>query len=243
MTSSPHASSEPYSYVGQELDLFARAANWKAYFGATLAPFIRGDVLEVGAGIGQTTRHLCDGRQRSWTCLEPDPALAHRLMRDESVRALRPTPSVRVGTTGSLGADPRYDAILYIDVLEHIEHDREELERAAALLAPNGALIVLSPAFPFLFSDFDRSVGHFRRYTARSLAAVMPARLRRVRLHYLDSVGFLASLANRALLRQSMPTAAQIGLWDGWMVPVSRLVDPLFSRLFGRSVIAVYERR
>jgi SAM-dependent methyltransferase len=242
MTSSLPVPSASYSYVGQELDLFARAANWKAYFGSRLAPFIRGDVLEVGAGIGQTTRHLLDGRQKSWTCLEPDPALADRLERNADVRSLSPRPSIRVGTTASLGSDTRFDTILYIDVLEHIEHDREELERAASLLAPKGALIVLSPAFNFLFSDFDRSVGHYRRYTASSLAAVMPGALRPRELHYLDSVGFLASLANRALLRQSLPTAGQIRLWDGRMIPVSRVVDPLFRRWFGRSVIGIYER-
>jgi SAM-dependent methyltransferase len=242
MTLSPPAPSAPYSYVGQELDLFARAANWKSYFGSVLAPFIRGHVLEVGAGIGQTTRHLCDGRQRSWTCLEPDPALAERLERDTDVRSLTPRPVVRVGTTASMVETSRFDAILYIDVLEHIEKDSEELERASALLAPKGALIVLSPAFEFLFSDFDRSVGHFRRYTARSLAAVMPPAIERRRLHYLDSVGFLASLANRALLRQAMPSAGQVALWDRVMVPLSRVVDPLVGRRFGRSVIGVYER-
>ena len=242
MTSAPRAPNASYSYVGQELDLFARAANWKAYFGSALAPYIRGDVLEVGAGIGQTTRHLCNGRQRSWTCLEPDAALADRLAADPDIGSLEPRPVVRVGTTESLGAATQYDAILYIDVLEHIEHDRAELERASGLLARGGALVVLSPAFGFLFSDFDRSVGHYRRYTTASLAAAMPPELRRRRLFYLDSIGFLASLANRMLLRQSMPSAGQIGFWDGRMVPLSRFADPLVGRRFGRSVIGIYER-
>ena len=242
MTSLPHAPNASYSYIGQELDLFARAVRWKAYFHATLAPYIRGDVLEVGAGIGQTTRYLCDGRQGSWTCLEPDPVLADRLAGDSAVHALVPTPCVTVGTTATMTTQTGFDAILYIDVLEHIEHDREELARASELLAPGGSLIVLSPAFNFLFSEFDRSVGHFRRYTARSLAAVMPPWLRRRKLHYLDSIGFLASLANRALLRQSMPTSGQIALWDGRMVPISRALDPLVGHRFGRSVVAVYDR-
>jgi len=72
--------------------------------------------------------------------------------------------------------------------------------------------------------------------------AVMPASLRKVRLGYLDSVGFLASLANRALLRQSLPSRRQIATWDRMMIPVSRILDPLLARGFGRSVVAVYER-
>jgi SAM-dependent methyltransferase len=236
------AAQSGYEYVGEELDLFALAVNWKRYFRSELADVIRGDVLEVGAGIGETTRHLCDGRQRSWVCLEPDAALAARLAANVEVSELVPKPRVKVGTLTDLDASSQFDAILYIDVLEHIEHDARELDRAAILLSPGGSIVVLSPAFGFLFSEFDRAVGHFRRYTRRSLAAAFPRSLRRNRLHYLDGVGFLASLANRLLLHQSVPSRQQIECWDRRMVPVSRYVDPLVRALFGRSVVAVYQR-
>jgi SAM-dependent methyltransferase len=242
MSSSPGAPSLPYSYVGEELELFAGANNWKAYFASVLRDVIVGDVLEVGAGIGETTRRLLDGRQRSWLCLEPDPRLAATASQWAESASLSPKPEVKVGTTADFDPSPRFDAILYIDVLEHIEHDREEVARAAALLQPGGNLIVLSPAFQQLFSEFDRSVGHYRRYTRESLGAVMPSSLRRRTLRYLDCVGFLASLSNRLLLRQGLPTRSQIAVWDGMMIPVSRVIDPLFSRWFGRSVVAVYER-
>jgi protein-L-isoaspartate O-methyltransferase len=61
------------TYVGTELELFCDANNWKAYFRDLLAPYPGGDVLEVGAGVGATTRVLCDGLQTSWLALEPDP--------------------------------------------------------------------------------------------------------------------------------------------------------------------------
>lgn len=231
-----------YEYVGGELDLFARAVNWKRYFRSHIRPYIRGDVLEVGAGIGETTRHLCDGRQRSWRCLEPDAALAERLTVLLDRSSLVPKPKVEHTSLANLGGEARFDTILYIDVLEHIGSDTEELQRASARLNPGGAIIVVAPAFQFLFSDFDRSIGHYRRYTKRSLAAAFPASMRRLRLAYLDSVGFLASLANRVLLRQSLPTAAQIAFWDRVMIPVSRWLDPMFRRGFGRSVVAIYAK-
>ena len=242
MNSSPDALAHSYSYVGNELDLFATATNWKRYFRSAIADRLAGDVLEVGAGIGETTRHLLDGRQRSWLCLEPDERLATRLRAWAQSGDAAPRPAVQVGTSADVDTRSRFDAILYIDVLEHIENDRAEVERAAELLAPHGTLIVLSPAFQQLFSEFDRSVGHYRRYTRASLAAVMPASLRKVRLRYLDSVGFLASLSNRALLRQSLPSRRQIAMWDRLMIPASRVLDPLLARGFGRSVLAVYER-
>src|SRR5437899_12835777 len=68
-----------YAYVGGELDLFAAATNWKAYFRSHLEPYLGTEVLEVGAGLGGTTRILCRGRPRRWGRLEPDRALADRL--------------------------------------------------------------------------------------------------------------------------------------------------------------------
>ncbi len=242
MNSSQDALAYSYSYVGNELELFAEAVHWKRYFRSAIADRLVGDVLEVGAGIGETARHLLDGRQRSWLCLEPDERLGTRLRAWAEAGDAAPLPAVQIGTTADLDPRSRFDTILYIDVLEHIEDDRAEMARAAELLAPRGTLIVLSPAFQQLFSDFDRSVGHFRRYTRASLAEVMPPSLRQVRLRYLDSVGFLASLSNRALLRQALPTRRQIALWDRVMIPASRVLDPLLARGFGRSVLAVYER-
>lgn len=242
MNSSQDALAHSYSYVGNELELFAEAVNWKRYFRSAIADRLVGDVLEVGAGIGETTRHLLDGRQRSWRCLEPDERLATRLRAWAESNDVAPRPAVQIGTTADVNPRSRFDAILYIDVLEHIDDDRAEVARAADLLAPGGTLIVLSPAFQQLFSEFDRSVGHHRRYTRASLANVMPPSLRQVRLRYLDSVGFLASLSNRALLRQSLPTRRQIAVWDRVMIPASRVLDPLLARAFGRSVLAVYER-
>jgi SAM-dependent methyltransferase len=242
MNSLQDTPARPYSYVGSELELFADAVHWKRYFRSAFADRLVGDVLEVGAGIGETARHLIDGRQRSWLCLEPDGRLASRLRDWASSGSVTPQPNVQIGTTVDIDPQSRFDAILYIDVLEHIEDDRAEMQRAASLLSPHGTVIVLSPAFQQLFSEFDRSVGHYRRYTRSSLAAVMPPSLRKVQLKYFDSVGFMASLANRALLRQDLPTKQQIALWDRVMIPASRFIDPLLAHSFGRSVIAVYER-
>lgn len=232
-----------FSYSGTELDQAALAVNWKTYFASRLAPYIVGRVLEVGAGLGGTTVRLRDGRQTSWICLEPDPQLVTRL---ESTLAENPSPvptSVVKGDLSALRADQLFDCILYIDVLEHIEDDAGELVRAADHLAPGGALVVLCPAFPILFSQMDHALGHFRRYTKSTLAAVFPESLARRELFYLDSLGMIASLANRFLLRQNAPNEKQVKFWDGWIIPVSRRVlDRVVLHSIGRSVIAVYSR-
>lgn len=65
-----------HEYIGNELDLFAKATNWKNYYTKIIKPYLNGNVLEVGAGIGNATAVLCDGRENLWLCLELDATLA-----------------------------------------------------------------------------------------------------------------------------------------------------------------------
>jgi SAM-dependent methyltransferase len=227
-------SGNEFSYVGGELAIFAHAQHWKRYWRSKVSPHIRGDVLEVGAGIGANTELLRDG-EKSWTCLEPDGALAQELRSKTNARIVE-------GTLESLPPTEMFDSILYIDVLEHIADDSAELARAAVRLRTGGHIVVLSPAHPWLFSPFDKAIGHCRRYTRASLLALTPQALRVVKCFYLDAVGLFASLANRMLLKQSMPTLNQILTWDRLMVPTSRVVDPLMFYRFGKTVIAIWEK-
>jgi SAM-dependent methyltransferase len=231
-----------FTYAGQELEQARYATNWKAYFGSRLAKYIRGRVLEVGAGLGGTTIPLRTGSEREWVCIEPDASLAKELA---STLAANPSPvptRIVVGDIGTLDGGERFDCILYIDVLEHIEDDAGELARAAKLLAKGGSLVVLCPAFQVLFSAMDTALGHYRRYTARSLSAVFPTELRRREVFYLDSLGMVASLTNKFVLRQDTPGAGQVRFWDGFIIPISRVLDRLVAHAAGRSVIAVFSR-
>lgn len=146
------------------------------------------------------------------------------------------------GTLADLDEALTYRTILYIDVLEHIEDDRAEMQIAASRLAPGGYLVVLSPSFQFLYSEFDRQIGHWRRYTKATLEDAMPSSLVRAKLVYLDSVGMLLSLGNRLLLRAGQPSEAQIRLWDRRVVPVSRILDPLLGWRVGKTVVGVWRR-
>lgn len=229
-------------YQGSELSLFEQAVHWKGYYASVLQPHVRGDVLEVGAGLGGTTSFLATRDVVSWTCLEPDDALRAQI--DDKIRSgvLPATCKSAAGTLEQLPREQAFDTIVYIDVLEHIADDAAEVRAAASRLRPHGKLVILSPAHAWLFSPFDRAVGHHRRYTRTSLDQLRPAALEPVRNGYLDAVGMAASLANRMLLRSAHPTKQQVALWDRVMVPASRVVDPLLGFRLGKSVYAVWSR-
>jgi SAM-dependent methyltransferase len=232
---------EPYLYPGAELDLFAHARNWKRYWVSSL-PVLRGDVLEVGAGIASNTSLLIGPEIRNWYCLEPDRGLLDRLRERIAADPALARCHALGGTVADLDPAQRFDAVIYIDVLEHIEDDEQEVRAAAAHLAPGGRLVVLAPAHNWLYTEFDRAIGHCRRYSKASLARVTPPGTTLERLFYLDAAGLLASAANRLLLKQRMPNASQIRFWDGVLVPCSRIVDAITFHSIGKSVVAIWKR-
>ena len=247
MTSQPESPSptqRDHDRVHQQrmLEVFSDAPNWRKYFSRILAPYVSGDVLEVGAGLGSNTFGLAGLDRRSWTCLEPDANLAAETERslvdsDPSMKA-----SVLVGTIEDVPPSRRFDAIVYLDVLEHIEDDAGQLRAASEHLNPGGRIVVLSPAHQWLFSPFDEVLGHVRRYDRRSLQSIAPADLTCERMAYLDSLSLAVFGLNRLLLKQSMPKQGQVKLWDSILVPLSRALDPVLRYRVGKTILAVWKR-
>lgn len=231
-----------FDYSGTELDVFRHAVNWKRYWADAISAYVGSEVLDVGAGIGATAVNLRQHACRKWVELEPDARLAGRI---EQLRESGEIPAhfeVRNGSTSELPPDELFDTVLYIDVLEHIEDDRGELERAMGHLVPGGHVVVVSPAHNYLYTEFDRRIGHFRRYDRKGLLDITPAGSTVATCRYLDSVGMLASLANKLVLKSGSPNEAQIRLWDGAMVPASRALDKLLRYSLGKSIVCVYRR-
>jgi len=234
--------SEDRPYEGKELEVFAQARNWKAYWSGKIRPHLGKSVLEVGAGLGTNTPFLLGPEQEAWLCLEPDGALAARIPETLAGSPWRGKVKSRAGILRDLSANELFDTILYIDVLEHIDDDLGEMRAAAAHLMPKGKIVVLSPAQPWLFTEFDRALGHYRRYTSGSLRACTPAGATLVEIYALDSCGLLTSVANKLVLHQSMPSPKQIAFWDNCLVPVSRWTDPLIGFSLGKSLIGVWQK-
>jgi SAM-dependent methyltransferase len=196
------------STVGERtLEMFGETPRLNAWLVSRLAPHIRGDVLEIGSGIGSLSR-LIVGLAETVVLSDLNPrylaTLANTFAGDPRVLVapydLDAAPSAEI-------LNRRFDAIVAVNVIEHIGDDRALVGRLVPLLKPGGKLVVYVPACPFAFGALDRALGHQRRYTPATLTALLQgAGLVCERPAYMNFFGLLGWLASgRLLRRQSLP--------------------------------------
>lgn len=226
-------------YTSDDLNLFKYAINWKTYFSNKIGGYISGDVLEVGPGIGSNTSFLFKKAHKvnSWTLVEPEINFIRSL--EETSNLLNCETNVINSTIDEI--NKAFDTIIYIDVLEHISDTIKEINNIKSKLKPNGHLIVLVPAYNFLFSEFDKAVGHQKRYN-KGLLKSETIGLEQIDLYYLDSIGLFASIANKYFLKKAFPSKANILFWDRILIKFSIFFDKLFYFSFGKSLIGVFKQ-
>jgi len=155
-----------------DLQSLARARRFCDWMFEQYSGEVRGSVAEVGAGIGTFSGRIMAAGAESLLAVEPEPApaavLEERLGGDPRVTIVRE--QLPFAPSLSQGA---FDLVVCQNVLEHIEDDAAALRTLAAALRPDGRLALLVPAHPRLFSQLDRSFGHYRRYTRASLTQVV----------------------------------------------------------------------
>jgi SAM-dependent methyltransferase len=220
-----------------EFEALGKARNYREALFAEFGPFLRGDVVEVGAGIGQMTERLTrlPGVQRT-VAVEPDSRFCAQH------RAQFPEHDLIEGTSANLPAGADWNAILSVNVLEHIEDDRGELRRYAALLRErHGALCLFVPARPEIYALIDKDFGHFRRYTRVELREKLEqAGFAISRLHYFNAVGYFAWWFNFCLLKKRSFERGKVWFYDRAIFPAVHAVESRILRPpFGQSLLAV----
>jgi SAM-dependent methyltransferase len=225
---------EPEQPTGAEnLEAMASADNYNRF----LVDCVRREadpgrpVLDYGAGAGLHARALrAHGYQVS--CVEPVPTLRARMSSD-GITALASLDD----------CDQHFGTVYALNVLEHIEDDAEALRQIRDVLLPEGKLVLYVPAFTLLFTEMDRRVGHFRRYRRGQLEQlVRAADLRVLRSEYVDSAGFAAALLYRVARRDGAISQRSVVLYDRVIFPISRAIDQVTHRYFGKNVLVVAGR-
>lgn len=139
-------------------------------------------------------------------------------------------------------ASLRFDTILCINLLEHIEDDLAALETMRAILVPGGILALLVPAHPALYGEYDRIDGHFRRYTRRDLREkVRRAGFKPTNLRYFNGVGAMGWWIKYKLLRSTIHGSSDFRLMNA-LLPILAPLERLIPPPFGLSLITVARR-
>lgn len=232
----------------QTLETLADAYRFNQWMFQSIQPFIQaGEILEIGSGIGNISRffleknypiYLSDIRSHYCQALSEQYA-GHPTLKGISQIDLV-APDFEASYPALLG---RFANIYSLNVIEHIEDDYQAIRNCAKLLKPKGKLIILVPAYPWLYNRFDKELYHYRRYTHEMMASCFETGGFNITdSFHLNAVGILGWFVSGALLRHKTIPSYQMSLYER-LVPYIKQVDKLVASQVGLSLVMIGEKR
>lgn len=227
------------------LEVIADANRFNGWMYETIRPFLRGNILEIGSGIGNISSFFLADKititlsdtdafyiEKLKSQFISSPALKRILMIDLQ------HPSFEANYSQ---LKEQYDAIFLLNVLEHIEDDNAAIKNCNFLLKPGGSLLILTPAYSFLYSSLDKALGHYRRYTNSCLNTLLQKNKLVIKnSFYFNALGIPAWFYGKILKLKTIPST-KMRLYNK-MVPLARLIDKIIFRKAGLSVISIGEK-
>ena len=221
-------------YAADDLETMSEAVRYQAHVFGLVRPYLGTRVLEVGCGIGTMSRQILDTNDRlRLMCIEPNANCAVRA--GEELRG-QERATIRGCHLEECDRDElrhqRFDTIVCVNVLEHIEDDVQALALFREVVTGTGGqVLIFVPAMQGLYGPHDAALGHHRRYSKRSLTAAFDAAgLDVVTLKYTNPLGLLGWMYNLYISGNTEHTSNQIRLFERfvapWALPLERVVTP-----------------
>ena len=222
-------------YDGFELEHFDSAYNFRKYQLSLIKDYISEKFLEVGPGKGGFAFYYSDLVKKP-VLVEPEKKLYKILKKNFNKKKF----IIKNCTINKI--DEKFDTIIYFDVLEHIKNDVKEVKIASKKIKKNKYLIFNVPAYQSLYSSFDKSVGHYKRYNKNDFLKISKKTgLKIEKLIYYDSIGFLFLILNRIFSLKQTNLKNKLYLWN-LLIPLSRIIDFLTFNKFGKSLLCVFKK-
>ena len=226
-------------YYGRDLEAMSFATNYHKWVIDEFRPYFGDRTADMGAGTGNFSNLLLEAHvTRHLAAFEPSanmyPLLEERLGAYENVETIN----------GSLTAEyfeseKSFDSIVYVNVLEHIQNDGEELSNALRALKSGGHLLLFVPALSFLFSELDRLLGHFRRYQKRGLVdLVRSTGFDVINVKYFDFLGIIPWYLTYVLLKRTI-SRNDVIYYDKLAVPVMRRIEGAIAPPVGKNILLI----
>ncbi len=234
-----------HQYAADDLETMREARRYQDHVFELLRPHIGSSVLEVGCGIGTSSLRFAEMAERL-VCIEPNLNCASR-----AHAALDGHPKISLRTCHLEECDreelvqQRFDTIICVNVLEHIEDDVRALRLFRELVAPTGGhVLIFVPAVQAAYGPLDAALGHHRRYAKRTLrAAFNAAGLETTTLRYTNPIGLLGWMYNAHISRTTEHTSGQVKLFEQFVAPWALPLDRLVAPPLGLSLFAVGRAR
>ena len=185
-------------------------------------------IMEFGAGRGEFINRFKDWEKLETYALEIDPAYFQNLNQDHHALL-------------SLEDRPKQMNFIYaIDVLEHIEDDEKAFADLYNALEPGGKILIYVPARMELYSPFDKSIGHFRRYHKKELGdKIKAAGFSLDKLRYHELIGYFAAYYNKFFAKDGELNAAAVRTYDKLIVPTTNILEKVINPPIGKSLYAL----
>jgi SAM-dependent methyltransferase len=229
---------DSFHYSGQELDALAEARNYYAWVLRQFEPYIGAQMIEVGAGIGTFSEFILSvPRVEKLVAIEPAantmPHLQQRFASNTRVE-------VRPGYLADNLAGLDGDALVAVNVMEHVPDDDQFLRDAFTAIRPGGHLLLFVPALPAIFGTLDVAFEHHRRYTRTSLRAVIEgAGWKSVRISYMNLPGIAAWFIAGRILRKKSIAAGDAKTYDRLVVPLLSRLESVVEPPIGSNLVAI----
>ncbi|MFH1790459.1 MAG: class I SAM-dependent methyltransferase [Candidatus Omnitrophota bacterium] len=211
------------------------------YIWETLKAHIVGDdVLEIGSGIGVYTDFLL-GQDRRVTSIDIEPRAIKALNKRYGENNPRFTPILADAADNTLAEKigKTFDSIICLNVLEHIEDDKTALANMSKLLRRDGKLVLLVPAYKFLYGTLDKNLAHYRRYSFREIREKLSEAGLRVEKHFhIHVAGIIGWFINSRVRKAPLLSKRDLKLYNS-LLPLFRVLDRIFCGKVGQSMIIV----
>ena len=198
--------------------------------------YLKGNILEVGAGCGSFTKNYLKDEIDTITLTELDEKNILDLKKKFNHNS-----KIKIIKKKIEHIEEKFDVIIYLHVLEHIKDDQKEIREATQRLNKDGVLIIMVPAHQKIYSNLDKAVGHFRRYELNFFRENFGS-LKRSNLIFLDSMGYILYYLNKKIFKKEIyPSKLKIFIWDKIFTPITAVVDFVFRYKFGKCILAIYK--
>lgn len=233
---------KPPQYFGKDLEAMSFAQNYHKWILEEITPFVGKHLAEIGAGVGNFSDFLLGLDIESLNAYEPSANMYHYLEKKFSTSTSVTTHNCFFETVAEQYQN-HFDSVIYINVLEHVEDDIQSLIQAQNTLKQDGHIIVFVPALPFLYSDLDKSVGHFRRYTKSSLIeTATSAGLEVDSVKYFDIAGIIPWYIAFVLMKHTA-TTGNVSLYDKLIIPVMKKLEQTITPPIGKNLLMIAHKK